>query len=191
MWSIVITDWMQCPDSIKGARNFIPRISSSFFLLSYSQHIKAFLHHSTTSTMISVSTTTTCDSAHSVTSNVATSRRGKNGALRGDHETTTESCMASLSLPFKRRLEMASVIIWHCSSFYLMAFFFYNWTRPFLLPLAVLYLIYMVMDRSPERGGRPISWIREWSLWKHMADYFPIQIIKVVKSPFFSLQLPA
>ncbi|KAI8332028.1 diacylglycerol acyltransferase [Chlamydoabsidia padenii] len=86
--------------------------------------------------------------------------------------------MAPLSRPLKRRLEMVSVILWHCSSFFLFALFLYNWTRLYLLPLALVYLIHMVMDRSAERGGRPFQWVREWSLWKHMSDYFPINIIK-------------
>jgi hypothetical protein len=170
------------------------KFHSPHFLLSLSSFLfstkKAFLHHYTTPNMILTTTTTattTNDSTLGATSTVTTSRREDKSALWDDHETSKESCMAPLSLPFKRRLEMGSIVMWHCSSFYLMAFFFYNWTRPFLLPLAVIYLIYMVLDRSPERGGRPFPWIRRWSLWKHMAEYFPIQIIKVVTSLFFSL----
>ncbi|KAI8334803.1 diacylglycerol acyltransferase [Chlamydoabsidia padenii] len=35
------------------------------------------------------------------------------------------------------------------------------------------------MDRAtPEQGGRRIQKVREWSLWKYLADYFPIQVIK-------------
>jgi len=48
-------------------------------------------------------------------------------------------------------------------------------------PLLLLYFVYYYLDRNtPEHGGRPITWIRNWKLWSHMADYFPVRLHKTV-----------
>ncbi|MBN3312695.1 DGAT2 acyltransferase, partial [Atractosteus spatula] len=43
--------------------------------------------------------------------------------------------------------------------------------------LSVLYFIWMVIDwDTPERGGRRSDWIRNWSVWKHIRDYYPVTL---------------
>lgn len=46
-------------------------------------------------------------------------------------------------------------------------------------PLSALYLTWILLDwDTPEQGGRRSAWVRNWSIWKHFRDYFPIQLMK-------------
>nr|XP_015196008.1 PREDICTED: 2-acylglycerol O-acyltransferase 3 [Lepisosteus oculatus] len=48
--------------------------------------------------------------------------------------------------------------------------------------LSVLYFIWMVIDwDTPERGGRRSDWIRNWSVWKHIRDYYPVTLVKTAE----------
>ncbi|XP_069776019.1 diacylglycerol O-acyltransferase 2-like isoform X2 [Narcine bancroftii] len=51
-----------------------------------------------------------------------------------------------------------------------------------LWPFAVLYLTWLIVDRNtPERGGRRSQWIRNWTLWKRMSNYFPVTLVKTAE----------
>jgi hypothetical protein len=87
---------------------------------------------------------------------------------------------APLHIPFERRLQMGSIAVWLSCSLSCTALFLAFWTHSFWFPLALVYLAYIYLDRAtPNQGGRRIQTVREWSLWKYLADYFPIQVIKV------------
>ncbi|KAM9180729.1 acyl-CoA wax alcohol acyltransferase 1 [Dugong dugon] len=48
-----------------------------------------------------------------------------------------------------------------------------------LWPLPALYFVWLFLDwKTPERGGRRSAWVRNWSVWTHFRDYFPITILK-------------
>jgi hypothetical protein len=48
----------------------------------------------------------------------------------------------------------------------------------------VLYAGWYVYDfRSPSKGSRPSNYVRSLKVWKHFADYFPIQLIKTAELP--------
>nr|XP_033814739.1 diacylglycerol O-acyltransferase 2-like [Geotrypetes seraphini] len=48
-----------------------------------------------------------------------------------------------------------------------------------LWPLLVLYCIWWIIDwKTPEKGGRKSQWVSQWAMWKHLKDYFPIQLLK-------------
>ncbi|KAF4015869.1 hypothetical protein G4228_006924 [Cervus hanglu yarkandensis] len=50
--------------------------------------------------------------------------------------------------------------------------------------LSVLYTVWLFLDwDTPCQGGRRSQWIRNWVLWKHMRDYFPIKLIKTAELP--------
>ncbi|KAH9247866.1 hypothetical protein BSLG_008809 [Batrachochytrium salamandrivorans] len=51
---------------------------------------------------------------------------------------------------------------------------------PMLLPFALAYLVYMMLDRSSVTGGRKVMWFRRLSLWKWLGDFFPVALIKTV-----------
>uniref|UniRef100_A0A8D0T0T0 Acyltransferase n=1 Tax=Sus scrofa TaxID=9823 RepID=A0A8D0T0T0_PIG len=43
--------------------------------------------------------------------------------------------------------------------------------------LAVLYLVWLYRDRNtPWEGGRRSAWVRNWAIWSHFRDYFPISV---------------
>ncbi|EMP40046.1 Diacylglycerol O-acyltransferase 2 [Chelonia mydas] len=46
-------------------------------------------------------------------------------------------------------------------------------------PVSALYLAWVIFDwDAPEQGGRRSAWVRNWPVWKHFRDYFPIQLVK-------------
>ncbi|PNJ42590.1 acyl-CoA wax alcohol acyltransferase 1 [Pongo pygmaeus] len=48
-----------------------------------------------------------------------------------------------------------------------------------LWPLPALYFAWLFLDwKTPERGGRRSAWVRNWCVWTHIKDYFPITILK-------------
>ncbi|XP_036135613.1 2-acylglycerol O-acyltransferase 3 [Molossus molossus] len=54
---------------------------------------------------------------------------------------------------------------------------------PFCL-FSVLYLAWLFLDRNtPNQGGRRSEWMRNWTIWKHFRDYFPIKLVKTVDLP--------
>uniref|UniRef100_A0A4W5PW19 Monoacylglycerol O-acyltransferase 3a n=1 Tax=Hucho hucho TaxID=62062 RepID=A0A4W5PW19_9TELE len=47
--------------------------------------------------------------------------------------------------------------------------------------LGALYAGWLYLDRdTPTSGGRRSEWLRNWSVWKHFRDYFPLNLIKTV-----------
>ncbi|XP_032111736.1 acyl-CoA wax alcohol acyltransferase 2 [Sapajus apella] len=45
--------------------------------------------------------------------------------------------------------------------------------------VTVLILAWLVFDwKTPERGGRRYACVRNWHLWKHYCDYFPLKLLK-------------
>ncbi|KAM8778374.1 2-acylglycerol O-acyltransferase 2-like [Rhynchonycteris naso] len=48
--------------------------------------------------------------------------------------------------------------------------------------LAVLYLAWLYGDRdTPRTGGRRSAWVRNWAIWRHFRDYFPISLVKTTE----------
>ncbi|XP_053511293.1 2-acylglycerol O-acyltransferase 3 [Artibeus jamaicensis] len=53
-----------------------------------------------------------------------------------------------------------------------------------LWPFSVLYLAWLFLDRNtPSQGGRRFEWVRNWTIWKHLGDYYPIKLVKTVELP--------
>ncbi|XP_006106273.1 2-acylglycerol O-acyltransferase 3 [Myotis lucifugus] len=53
-----------------------------------------------------------------------------------------------------------------------------------LWSFSVLYLAWLVLDwNTPNQGGRRFKWIRNWTIWKHLRDYYPIKLVKTVELP--------
>ncbi|KAJ8372537.1 hypothetical protein AAFF_G00281880 [Aldrovandia affinis] len=45
--------------------------------------------------------------------------------------------------------------------------------------LPTIYIIWMLTDwDTPERGGRRVEWVRNWTMWKHFQEYFPVKLVK-------------
>ncbi|XP_006859886.1 PREDICTED: 2-acylglycerol O-acyltransferase 3 [Chrysochloris asiatica] len=50
--------------------------------------------------------------------------------------------------------------------------------------LSVLYFVWLYLDwDTPNQGGRRSEWIRNWTVWKHLRDYFPIKLVKTAELP--------
>uniref|UniRef100_H0WLH5 Acyltransferase n=2 Tax=Otolemur garnettii TaxID=30611 RepID=H0WLH5_OTOGA len=53
-----------------------------------------------------------------------------------------------------------------------------------LWSLSVLYLVWLYLDwDTPKQGGRRSKWLRNWTIWKLLRDYFPIKLVKTVELP--------
>ncbi|MBZ3884679.1 2-acylglycerol O-acyltransferase 3 [Sciurus carolinensis] len=53
-----------------------------------------------------------------------------------------------------------------------------------LWSFSVLYLVWLYLDwDTPNRGGRRCLWMRNWTVWKHQRDYFPIKLVKTAELP--------
>ncbi|XP_069502672.1 2-acylglycerol O-acyltransferase 2-like [Ambystoma mexicanum] len=89
---------------------------------------------------------------------------------------------APLHLPLSRRLQTAAVLKWIfsflalaqcCLTAFVLLLLSDYWY------LAVLYGAWLYLDRdTPASGGRRSPWIRNWRLWDHFRDYFPITLVK-------------
>ncbi|KAG5195358.1 hypothetical protein JEQ12_012647 [Ovis aries] len=50
--------------------------------------------------------------------------------------------------------------------------------------LSVLYLVWLFLDwDTPQQGGRRYQWLRNWTAWKHLSDYFPLKLVKTAELP--------
>ncbi|ORX61295.1 diacylglycerol acyltransferase [Hesseltinella vesiculosa] len=85
---------------------------------------------------------------------------------------------APLSIPFERRFQMFSTIIWVSMIMASTSAFFVFCTQIQLWPIVIAYMTYMLMDTAPDTGGRRRDWVRQWPIWRGLAGYFPIHIIK-------------
>ncbi|KAL2094916.1 hypothetical protein ACEWY4_009635 [Coilia grayii] len=53
-------------------------------------------------------------------------------------------------------------------------------TSLWLLPM--LYLSWQILDwNTPESGGRRTAFVRNWQMWKHMKNYFPVKLVKTAE----------
>ncbi|XP_040513139.1 diacylglycerol O-acyltransferase 2-like isoform X1 [Gallus gallus] len=74
------------------------------------------------------------------------------------------------------------------------------WTFLFLGPSAVLLMVALLCSRlwllavlyygwwlwdwhGPERGPRHNRWVRNWKMWEHFCDYFPITVVRTAPLP--------
>ncbi|XP_037368938.1 acyl-CoA wax alcohol acyltransferase 1 [Talpa occidentalis] len=61
-------------------------------------------------------------------------------------------------------------------------FLYLLFTSFWLLP--VLYFVWLFLDwKTPDQGGRRSAWVRNWCVWTHIRDYFPITIVKTKDLP--------
>lgn len=112
-----------------------------------------------------------------------------------DHTTTTgvkvlgvEFAPGLLTLSRKRRLETLSVISWFIifiafpmiSYGLILIMFLIPPLWVFLFTFVIPYLIWMwLFDmKTPSRGARPSKWVRNWTMWKHFNNYFPVKLVK-------------
>ncbi|XP_039099472.1 2-acylglycerol O-acyltransferase 3-like [Hyaena hyaena] len=53
-----------------------------------------------------------------------------------------------------------------------------------LWSLSVLYLAWFFLNwDTPNQGGRRFEFTRNWNIWKHLRDYYPIKLVKTAELP--------
>ncbi|XP_075851471.1 2-acylglycerol O-acyltransferase 3-like [Microcebus murinus] len=53
-----------------------------------------------------------------------------------------------------------------------------------LWSISVLYLVWLYLDwDTPNQGGRRHDWMRNFTLWKDLRDYYPIKLVKTAELP--------
>ncbi|KAL0882621.1 hypothetical protein ABMA27_001057 [Loxostege sticticalis] len=92
---------------------------------------------------------------------------------------------APLKIPLERRLQtlaciarISTYLVLEPLCLYLMYKMLYSrfWWA------AILYLAWMVYDIEVcHRGSRMFEWVRNWSIWRHYCDYFPIKLVKTAE----------
>ncbi|XP_057606880.1 2-acylglycerol O-acyltransferase 3 [Hippopotamus amphibius kiboko] len=87
----------------------------------------------------------------------------------------------------KQRLEIVSIYQYVLTFLFMGPFFsllllFLLFTS--LWCFSVLYFVWFFLDwDTPHQGGRRCEWMRNWTLWKHARDYFPIKLVKTIELP--------
>ncbi|KAI0242578.1 diacylglycerol O-acyltransferase 1, partial [Massospora cicadina] len=82
-----------------------------------------------------------------------------------------------LRVPLERRIQTLCVLFYFTltiQSFTIVSLIL--WLG--LWPLLLVYFIHICFDRRYEEGGQPIMWARRLSVWKKIANYFPMRIIR-------------
>ncbi|KZT55261.1 diacylglycerol acyltransferase [Calocera cornea HHB12733] len=65
-----------------------------------------------------------------------------------------------------------------------LSFFFILCSFPPFWPLITAYLIWVYfIDDAPNQGGRPWTWFRSLSFWKHFAEYYPAEMMREAVLP--------
>jgi 2-acylglycerol O-acyltransferase 2 len=94
---------------------------------------------------------------------------------------------APLAIPQHRRLETLAVL--HYTFVFMIMPIICTWVPIYLLFTRVwwvmaLYAVWFVYDLdTPKRGSRPWRWYRSSALWRYLADYFPITLVKTADLP--------
>merc|ERR1712180_501884 len=97
--------------------------------------------------------------------------------------------MAPVNIPMSRRLQTFSVLFW--MSYFLFSgligtgitLYILFYTRFWYLSVFYLSFIYWDFD-TMNRGGRKgwtVEWCRNWPLWRHFCNFFPIKIVKTAE----------
>ncbi|KAI4813695.1 hypothetical protein KUCAC02_002928 [Chaenocephalus aceratus] len=82
-------------------------------------------------------------------------------------------------------LEVVSTVQWVASFLFLgvactLLMFYLMFTS--LWPIPTLYFVWQVVDwHTPERGGRKTTFVRNWRVWEHLRDFFPIKLVKTAE----------
>ncbi|KAG0146313.1 hypothetical protein CROQUDRAFT_657465 [Cronartium quercuum f. sp. fusiforme G11] len=91
---------------------------------------------------------------------------------------------APIRVPPQRRLQTMAVVIWTAQLSFCISLFFYLMSMPIFWPILIPYLIWInFIDQAPEKGGRKIQSVREWTFWKLFASYFPVSLVKTADLP--------
>ncbi|KAE9962715.1 hypothetical protein BLS_010103 [Venturia inaequalis] len=85
---------------------------------------------------------------------------------------------APLNVPFKRRLQTCAVLFHTLSVAVTLGWFFFLCAIPFLWPLLIPYLIYVLLSKAGTSGelSQRSDWLRRQKIWSLFASYFPARL---------------
>jgi hypothetical protein len=95
---------------------------------------------------------------------------------------------APLNIPFARRLQTFFVALWLALQvLFIIWSLFLLFSGVWTIPM-IIYLILMRFDPAPTNGkGRRFEWLRTSRIFHYMRDYFPVNLVKTVRSHSFLL----
>ncbi|RKO97103.1 hypothetical protein CXG81DRAFT_11356 [Caulochytrium protostelioides] len=99
-------------------------------------------------------------------------------ALPAGLAAETASLEPETTAPRRQRRQTTAVVIWILLIPACVGVFCLALMHRYLMPLMVLYLVFVALDATPETGGRQLPWVRQWRLWKWQRSYFPIRLVK-------------
>ncbi|KAI8921462.1 diacylglycerol acyltransferase [Entophlyctis helioformis] len=85
---------------------------------------------------------------------------------------------APLDVPLERRAQTAAVAFWMALLPICLAIFLLAASSSWTLPLALAYVVFLLLDPAPEMGARRLPWVRRLPVWRGMAGYFPVSLVK-------------
>jgi len=87
---------------------------------------------------------------------------------------------------FAASLPFASLPLAYLLTFALLWIALFRDSSYLVMAALLAYFGHIYLDKSPERGGKLHHWMRESMLWRHMADYFPVELRKMNPDTEFS-----
>lgn len=84
---------------------------------------------------------------------------------------------APLHVPMERRLQTLSVLFYYTMTLQSIALVSLT-VRLGCWPLLVAYVAFIAYDRGHENGGRPREWFKRLAVWRGVAAYFPMQMVR-------------
>eukprot|EP01100_Stratorugosa_tubuloviscum_P012638 TRINITY_DN6049_c1_g1_i1.p1 TRINITY_DN6049_c1_g1~~TRINITY_DN6049_c1_g1_i1.p1 ORF type:complete len:346 (+),score=149.23 TRINITY_DN6049_c1_g1_i1:53-1039(+) len=81
---------------------------------------------------------------------------------------------APIRIPIERRLQTATVLLFFLTPIICLIAII---IAPLFWPFALFYLCYMLFDKAPFKGGRPLAIIRRFPLFKLFCAFFPAKLI--------------
>ncbi|KAK1922597.1 diacylglycerol acyltransferase [Papiliotrema laurentii] len=103
--------------------------------------------------------------------------------IRDTISKNVEVKFAPLHIPPHRRLQTAAVALWALLLPICIILFLFIVSFEKTWGLMIPYLIWIIFDPAPERGGRPKEWARNLFIWKYFAQYYPCSIVKEADLP--------
>ncbi|PZC76104.1 hypothetical protein B5X24_HaOG205128 [Helicoverpa armigera] len=91
---------------------------------------------------------------------------------------------APMNIPMSRRLQTLAAFVWIYLILFgeaLAIYLFIQLVYSRFWWAAILYGVWMLNDIDIcHRGGRVSQWVRNWTWWRYLCDYFPINLVKTV-----------
>ncbi|XP_031338064.1 2-acylglycerol O-acyltransferase 2-A-like isoform X2 [Photinus pyralis] len=92
---------------------------------------------------------------------------------------------APINIPFRRRIQTLSAAAWFITMAFggfiglFLAVYMILQTRLWLVTIAYLIWAWGMDRHTCKKGGRRVEWVRSWTWWKYLKEYFPLNLERV------------